>query len=378
MRVAYAVPKSPGNDANFLRGLTSTGVEVIPIDVGTAHDVARALGPDWTASERTRLSEHLLSQVRHAHARQPIDILFAYLFDNQVEVPAILGIRDLGITTVNYWCNSYQFDLIDEISPAFDFCAVAEWHFLDRYRAVGAKPVYMQMAADPEVYRPYSLPRVFDATFVGQRYGDRPVYVAYLLKNGIDVRLWGPGWTRDRTYGEPVPGYPLSYALRHPRATAMRLAKHARSGISHAVEVPPWEEALIRRVAGPSLPLEELVKTYSRSHLSLGFSTVGDQRYGSRHKIRQVHMRDFEAPMSGACYFTEHQEELSLFYRVDEEIITYRSREELLEKVRYYLAHPDLAEAVRRAGHARASRDHTWKERFVQLFKAILPRFAVR
>ena len=84
---------------------------------------------------------------------------------------------------------------------------------------------------------------------------------------------------------------------------------------------------------------------YSRSQISLGFSTCGDSRYRDTNKIRQVHMRDFEAPMSGAFYFVEYQEELKEFYELDREIVCYSSREELLEKVRFYLANPDSADA---------------------------------
>jgi len=72
--------------------------------------------------------------------------------------------------------------------------------------------------------------------------------------------------------------------------------------------------------------------------------------------------------MSRALYFVEYQEELGEFYDLDREIVCYRSREELLEKVRFYLAHPERAVRVRRAGYDRAQRDHTWKRRFDQLF----------
>ena len=113
---------------------------------------------------------------------------------------------------------------------------------------------------------------------------------------------------------------------------------------------------------------------YSRSRISLGFSVCGDSLYSDRDKIRQVHLRDFEGPMSGALYFVEYQEELEDFYEVDREIVCHSSREELLEKVRYYLAHPDEAERVRRAGHERARRDHTWQRRFDQIFREIWPR----
>jgi spore maturation protein CgeB len=113
---------------------------------------------------------------------------------------------------------------------------------------------------------------------------------------------------------------------------------------------------------------------YSRSKISLGFSTTGYARYRDREKIRQIHLRDFEAPMSGAFYFVEHQDELEEFYELGREIITYGSREELLEKVKYYLAHASEADHIRQAGYERALRDHTWRRRFDQLFETVWPR----
>ena len=62
------------------------------------------------------------------------------------------------------------------------------------------------------------------------------------------------------------------------------------------------------------------------------------------------------------------------FYELGREIVCYSSREELLEKARFHLAHPDQAERVRRGGHERAHRDHTWRLRFDQIFREIWPR----
>jgi spore maturation protein CgeB len=111
---------------------------------------------------------------------------------------------------------------------------------------------------------------------------------------------------------------------------------------------------------------------YSRSRISLGFSTTGDARYDDPVKIRQIHLRDFEAPMSGAAYFVEFQEELTEFYDLDREIVCYSSREELAAKVSYYLDRPDEVRRLRRAGHERARRDHTWARRFQDLFSRVV------
>lgn len=357
---------------NLIAGLKDAGCEVVHYDPG--HPFHEALGPDWTEEDRARVSQRMLEAVRREHSRRPLDLFFSYLLKQLVYPDAIREVGKLGVPTVNYWCNgAHQFYLVDEISPAFDYCVVTERAALAKYREVGARPVYLQMAANPRIYHPYDVPKEYKVTFVGQRYADRPTYVLHLLKNGIDVRVWGPGWTRDRTFGEKGlgTGVTLPYLTKHPRASAYKLLDYVKREIRHRVDIPIWNERRLTRVAGPSLAQQELVRMYSRSRISLGFSTCGYARYEDRQKIRQIHLRDFEGPMSGACYFVEYQEEIEDFYEVGREIVCYTTREDLLDKVRYYLAHPEEAERIRRAGYDRARRDHTWVRRFRELFNAI-------
>lgn len=371
MRIFYAVHDHSWEDSNLLAGLRQSGHDVEVYRPG--HAFHEALSPDWTPADRGRVSERLVDAVRSAQERRQIDVFFGYFLKQLVDPQAIRDIRDLGILTLNYWCNgAHQFHLVDEISPAFDYCVATERSSLASYQRVGAKPIYLQMAANPAIYRPYDLPLEFDVTFVGQRYADRPEYVRYLLEAGIDVRVWGPGWTPDRTFGEKSHRtVNWRHLVQHPRTGSKRLLAAARSAIRKRVAMPPWAERRLSRAAGPSLPLESLARMYSRSRISLGFSTCGDAVYRDRHKIRQIHLRDFEAPMSGALHLVEFQEELREFYEIDQEIVCYASREELLDKVRFYLAHPAAAQRIRQQGLGRARRDHTWVRRFDQLFSGL-------
>jgi hypothetical protein len=363
VRIVYAVENHYWEDMNLLDGLRQVGHEVVVHRPG--YPFHQALSPSWTAADRQRVSERLVDAVRREHQRRPVDVLFGYLLNQLVYPEAIREISDMGILTMNYWCNgAHQFYLVDEISPAFDVCIVTERAALPSYEAVGAHAVYLQMAANPERYRPYALPVEYDVTFVGQRYADRPELVLYLLQQGIDVR----------EYGEKDVGLALTpgFVLRHPRAAVLRTAAHLRSRARRRKTISADAERRLARIAGPSLPYQELIRMYSRSRISLGFSTTGDARYDDPVKIRQIHLRDFEAPMSGAAYFVEFQEELTEFYDLDREIVCYSSREELAAKVSYYLDRPDEVRRLRRAGHERARRDHTWARRFQDLFSRVV------
>ena len=75
--------------------------------------------------------------------------------------------------------------------------------------------------------------------------------------------------------------------------------------------------------------------------------------------------------MSGALFLAEQQDELAEYFTIGQEVLTYTDREDLLDTVRYYLAHPEQAERVRSAGRQRAVREHTWAHRFRQLFDVL-------
>jgi spore maturation protein CgeB len=103
----------------------------------------------------------------------------------------------------------------------------------------------------------------------------------------------------------------------------------------------------------------------------LNLSNVWADGRSAGKLIRHVRLRDFEAPMTGACYITAHSEEIGEFYDLGREIETYREEAELIDKIRFYLTTPTAAEKLRSAGHERALRDHTWVRRFEKLFAAL-------
>jgi len=109
---------------------------------------------------------------------------------------------------------------------------------------------------------------------------------------------------------------------------------------------------------------------YSRSRISLGFSSCGDT-HRSDERILQVRLRDFEAPMSGAFYMVEYMRELEEFFEVGKEIVCYQDKNDLAEKIRHYLGHDSEREKIRRAGYRRAASEHTWQKRFRGVFKEI-------
>lgn len=368
MRIFYASPDTahqgclPGSmvwRANLYESLCDLGHEIVEFafDYGPSNynlDPSIPEQQHFIEEHRPRFSEELVRQVSRAHQQSPLDLFFSYFYSAYVEPEAIRQIGRLGIPTVNWFCNaSYQFYLVEEIAPSFDYCLVPEKFRLDDYRRVGANPIYCQEAANPNVYRPNDVPRDFDVTFVGQKYGTRPVYVDRLLQADIDARVWGPNWqepqrkrriwrdlerrfrlwSKGRPY-EPLPSIPLSRC-------------------------------------GPPLSDEELIKMYSRSHVSLGFTAVAQIPKDGSPPIKQVRLRDFEATMSGAFYLVEQFDELAEFFEPNKEIVFFHDANDLVDKARFYLRHEGDREKIRQAGLRKAREEHTWQNRFEMVFATI-------
>ncbi|EDY19605.1 conserved hypothetical protein [Chthoniobacter flavus Ellin428] len=349
MRIFYAADSSPNPDfasnlwrRNLHDSLVSLGNEVIEFDYDLAETFRHLEDAPFIVQNRPRLGEALLAQIRAAHAEKPLQVFFSYFYDACVEPAVIDAIRGLGIATVNWFCNaSYQLHLVSGLAPHYDWCLVPEHFRLDDYRALGARPIYCQEAANPRTYQPCEVPLEFDVAFVGQCYADRPDIVLWLREQGLDVRVWGARWE----YHVPPPS---RNPLRHWLGNSRGLPAHAVGGV---------------------LDDASLVQLYSKARINLGFATVGDNRNAPR--VTQVRLRDFEVPMSGGFYLAEHSDELAEFFTPGVEIETWRTREELLEKCRHYLAHDDQRRAIAAAGRARALREHTWEHRFTAAFQTM-------
>jgi hypothetical protein len=298
----------------FLPALGKFG-EVTPYDWRERFDHGSR---EWRKGLKAEMNRDLLGFARSLVRDRPLHFIFAYLSGELVTPETVRELSGLGAPMVNLALNDKESFVgrvrkgealgTRDISRHFDLCWTSTRDALEKYCVEGATPLYMPEGANPELHRPYDVEKTFDVSFVGQCYENRPAVIGRLRDAGIRVETFGPGWP-----------------------------------------------------AGP-LPTEEMVRTYSRSRINLGFGGVAGHK-----DTFHLKGRDFEVPMSGGLYLTEHCDELEEFFEIGKEIVTYRGIEDLIAKIRRLLADPAEAEAIRAAGRARALREHTWEMRFAKI-----------
>ncbi len=376
---------------NFYPALQELGCEIIEskVDLFPASRFMH-IAKDFTPEERevrNRITQQIVEEIKKAHRDKPIDLFLSYFYNAHFDPSGFEAIHQLGIPTVNFYCNSiYQFEFVSEIAKRAEFSWHTEKAAQLLYLKAGANPVWVQMGADPKIYHPIAeAKRQSKACFVGQRYADRDRYLAKLIENRIPVDIFGHGWknaengkfsgTSETTYlGRKIlkPGKVESYL----QVLGQNFEVEGFVGGStrtfgqwqYRRESRRLDSVLAQAVKGPA---PDVCQTFNEYEVALNFSNVwADGRSGSQ-LVPHGRLRDFEAPMSRACYLTGYSDEIAEFYEIGKEIDAYHTPEELIDKTRFYLSHPNEAEKLRAAGYQKARQDHTWVKRFEELFLKI-------
>lgn len=371
---AGTIPSSVSSriwQTNLCLPLKKMGHEVISFSQNYDQFFVHAENPGWLKEHRTALSNKLLEELEQANLQRKIDFCFLYICDGFIEDEILEKIRNLGIPVLNYSCNNiHQFHLVEKISKVVDLNVFAERNARVKFEAIAANAIQMQMAANPDVYKPYDTDYKFDVTFVGQRYADRGSLAAFLIKNNINVQLFGPRWKAD---GEKVGNYTLSDRIDKlfsiVKEKGLFYTYRYLLSLASKIKTDRKEDRLLDGHVGGILSDEEMIKLFSESKINLGFSTVlEDAREGGK-RMAHLRLRDFEIPMSGGFYLTQHTDELDYYFEVGKEIETYSNQSELLDKTRYYLTNNSSREKIKKAGLKRSLSEHTWQHRFNGLFK---------
>lgn len=79
----------------------------------------------------------------------------------------------------------------------------------------------------------------------------------------------------------------------------------------------------------------------------------------------------FEATATGRLLFTQYFDEMRRYFEYDKEIVGYKNDDDLIDKIDYFLKHPDQAEQIAKAGQLRCAEEHTWARRLADLFQQI-------
>jgi spore maturation protein CgeB len=127
---------------------------------------------------------------------------------------------------------------------------------------------------------------------------------------------------------------------------------------------PSWLSSPLRAIYQDEyVAEEEKAKAFNAAKIVLNTMHYGE--------IEGVNCRLFEAAGCGAFQIADWKPALSDLFEPEEEIVTFRTQQELKEKVDYYLAHPEERREIADRAYARAHREHTYERRLERMFEIL-------
>ena len=202
----------------------------------------------------------------------------------------------------------------------FDILFSSFPHFVEKFRKMGVASYYQPLAFDPRVLEKMDeYQRMYPVTFVGgisQLHG-KGYQLLEKLSELLPIDIWGYG------------------AAQLPENSPIRKRHHGEA----------WGL--------------DMFLLLSQSGITINRHIDVAENYANN-------MRLFEATGCGALLITDYGDNLNALFEIGKEVVAYRSMEECVALVKYYLANPKEAEEIARAGQARTLRSHTYTKRMEQ------------
>jgi spore maturation protein CgeB len=203
----------------------------------------------------------------------------------------------------------------------YDLILTSFPHFVPRLRAMGVASEYFRIGFDTRVLELLgTVEKDVDASFVG----------------GIS-----------RHHGKALPM--LEYLAR---STPIEFFGYGAGSLNRS-------SSIVARHHGEVWGLD-MYRALARSRVTLN-------RHINVAENNANNMRLYEATGVGALLITDRKDNLGELFEVGKEVVAYSSPEEAAELIRYYIAHPEEARVIARAGQARTLRDHTYQRRMAEL-----------
>jgi spore maturation protein CgeB len=299
--------------AHFNHGAKALGIEVVMCNVTEAYD-----GSSWQnrinwwlrGRRPTRLeafSAKVLETCRDLRPKWLVATGIAPLEEAALKEIGRLHVRRLNYLTDDPWNPAHRAPWFLRALPQYDYVFSARRANLSQLRGLGCGSVcYLPFGYAPELHFPEApadeterKQLASDVMFAGGADHDRVPYLTALIHADINVALYGGYWDRF----PPTAGHTRGHADPSTMRKAVSAAKVSL--------------CLVRRA----------------------------NRDGNV-------MRSFELPAMGACMLTEDTEEHREIFGDDGKAVTFfRTREEMVEKLRQLLANDSERNRLKEAAH---------------------------
>lgn len=301
---------------NFYLTLEQMGYEVALFDYATE---IYALG-------KSAMNQKLLKLVQEW---KPAITLFS-LYTDQFNPEVVDELCRYTKTICFFHDDTWRVDYSRFWAKHFDFFTTPDFYGEYKYREIGLpNAIYFPFGCNEKISRNLEIPKKYDVSFVGGWHPYREWLIKQIKKAGIKVEVFGYGWPNGEIEQEGM----------------IRVFNESRINLN-LTNSSSWD---VRYLASSLRAIKSSLR--------------------SKKTIEQLKARIFEVSGCNAFQLSYFVEGLANCYDIDKEIAVYADVNDLIDKIKFYLAHDELRESIAQAAYFRTIRNHTFAQRFKVVFQ---------
>lgn len=303
---------------NFYETLLTLGIEVHIFDY---MEYFHQLGKDL-------MNALLLNEVKEKNP----DLVIFSLYTDQLDFTTIDSIRKYSKTFCFFHDDTWRVDFSRYWASHFDMFSSPDYKGIERYKEFGLNNcMYFPFGANINIYKSLGLEKCYDVSFVGAWSPYRNWIIKKLKRAGINVYTAGYRWPAGEiSVGKMVDVFNKS-------AINLNVSNSASWDLRYLISSP---RALANRI-----------------------------RTGKT--VEQLKARTFEINACGGFQLSYYIDGIANCFDINKEIVVYADPDDLIDQIRFYIKRPKIRDSIAKAGHQRVLNDHTYTQRFDELFQRL-------
>jgi spore maturation protein CgeB len=277
---------------------------------------------------REGMNQKLLTRVQEW---QPTITLFS-LYTDQFEPSMLEQMRRYTKTLCFFHDDTWRVEYSRFWAQYFDYFTTPDINGQTKYREIGLpNAIHFPFGCNEQIFQKMAVEKKYDVSFVGAWHPYREWLIRCIEAVGIRVEVVGHRWPKGEVDQESM------IRIFNESRINLNLSNSASWDARYLVSSP---RALINRLR-------------------------------SKKNVEQIKARLFEVSGCGAFQLSYYVEGLAHCYDIDREIGIYSDVDDLIAKIRFYLKHDELREAIASAAYKRTLAEHTFEQRFIAVFNSM-------
>ncbi len=252
-------------------------------------------------------------------------ILFAF-FNDEIYLDTLFKLKKVNAKTIIISCdedlkyeNFYKF-----MSLFFDYKIASQEIVKENYKRDKHVNIFFHKDYNTFKLKPLNIEKKYDISFIGRPKADRAKMLEYLKEKGINIAIFGWDW--------------YSY------------------------------EKLKDAYHGPLNP-EDYNKVLNQTKINICFTKSG---YEEEKNLYNRKGKAFEVPQTKAFQLIEYFPLINSFFKEKKETDTFKTKEELLEKVKYYLKNEKEREEIAVNSFNKINKSYNREKDLIEIFTKII------